>query len=385
MKLITLSNYFNHHQKPLSDALYSLLGEDYHFVETEEIPAFRRALGYKEMSAPYVIQYNNESKNAIDRFIIEADAVIYGEAPLSLIKKRLSLGKLTLRDDECRYRSLSRFLKWPIYTYNSLYLNKGYLLCASAFGPIDYILSGMNPKKCFKWGYFPEVKQYEGWDTLYKKKSVPSKRIRILWCGRLIPLKHPESLVYVAERLRLDGYVFELHVIGTGKLENRIKNNVHDKQLESSIFFHGSMKPEDVRAYMEESDIFLFTSDRNEGWGAVLNESMNSGCAVVAGSNIGSVPYLINDGENGLIYKDLNWEDLYRKVRFLIDNPDKREYLGEQAYKTITEVWNGDVAARNLLSLCVALSEKLETPIQSGPCSIAPLQMRRWHGRFKML
>ncbi len=44
----------------------------------------------------------------------------------------------------------------------------------------------------------------------------------------------------------------------------------------------GAMSPDKVRAYMERADVFLFTSDFNEGWGAVLNESMNSGCAVVA-------------------------------------------------------------------------------------------------------
>ena len=47
-----------------------------------------------------------------------------------------------------------------------------------------------------------------------------------------------------------------------------------------------------LEGYMESSHIFLlFTSDRNEG--AALNESMNSGCAVVASDAIGSVPYLM--------------------------------------------------------------------------------------------
>ena len=32
---------------------------------------------------------------------------------------------------------------------------------------------------------------------------------------------------------------------------------------------------------MEKADIFLFTSDRREGWGAVANEAMNSACALV--------------------------------------------------------------------------------------------------------
>jgi glycosyltransferase involved in cell wall biosynthesis len=45
--------------------------------------------------------------------------------------------------------------------------------------------------------------------------------------------------------------------------------------------------------------VFIFTSDRNEGWGAVLNEAMGSGCAVVAADLIGSVPYLIEHKKMG--------------------------------------------------------------------------------------
>jgi hypothetical protein len=37
------------------------------------------------------------------------------------------------------------------------------------------------------------------------------------------------------------------------------------------------MPPEEVRVHMEQSNIYLFTSDFGEGWGAVLNEAMNSG------------------------------------------------------------------------------------------------------------
>lgn len=384
MKLIYLSNYFNHHQKPLADALYGLLGSDFFFVETESIPEFRKQLGYKEMTAPYVIKYSTDTKAQIDELILDADVVVFGEAPLKIIKLRYVSGKLTIRDDECRYRSVSRFLKWPIYTYYSLYLNKGYLLCASAYGPIDYLLSGMNPQKCYRWGYFTEVINYGSAEQLMQKKS-PNKHIRLLWCGRLIPLKHPESFVYVANRLKEEGYDFELNVIGTGKLDNKLKCKVKSYNLCDCVFFHGSMKPEEVRTYMETSDIFLFTSDRNEGWGAVLNESMNSGCAVVAANNIGSVPYLIEDNINGMIYKDLNWSDLYDKVKYLMDNYDKRINIGTNAYHTMINVWNGDNAARNLIALCDALINNHRPPIETGPCSSAPLIMRKWRGLIKTI
>lgn len=385
MKIVNISNYFNHLQKPLADSMYRVLGDDYKFIEITGVPEFRKKLGYQELKAPYVLNYKRDGAQLIEKLIEEADCVIYGEAPLDLVKKRYREGKLVFRDDECRYKSVSRFLKWPIYTYNSLFLNKGYLLCASAYGPIDYYLSGINPKKCFRWGYFPEVKHYASIDELFEKKS-QNKKVKIMWAGRLIPLKHPEYTIYAAEKLKEKGYSFEINIVGGGSLEEKLKKKTDEKKLNDVIHFLGSMPPERVRSYMEESDIYLVTSDRNEGWGAVLNESMNSGCAVVAGSNIGAAPYLVKDGMNGIIFKSDNKKDFCDKVEYLLSNSALRLQMGKAAYETILNVWNGEKAAENFISLCESiLAGKTEFPIKDGPCSHAPLLMRTWRGKFKVL
>ena len=117
-----------------------------------------------------------------------------------------------------------------------------------------------------------------------------------------------------------------------------------------------------------------------------LNESMNSGCAVVSDENIGSTRYLIEDGKNGLVFKSTDYNDLYNKVKWLVDNPNEMRRMGKQAYLTMLETWNGDVAARNFISLSEALlNGERESPISDGPCSQAPLIMRRWKGKFSTL
>lgn len=385
MKLIYLSNYFNHHQKPLAEALYSLLGDDYRFVATKGVPEFRKRLGYQEMTAPYVLKYDEQTHQEIEKLISDADVVIYGDAPLSLIKERYNSGKLTLRDDESRYKNPNRYLKWPVYTYNSHWLNKGYLLCASAYGPIDYMLSGMNPEKCFRWGYFTELKKYDTDELMARKRVEAPQRISILWVGRLIGLKHPDSTIKVAERLKKEGLAFTLNIIGGGILEEKLKKQVEQKGLQEDIHFLGTMTPAEVREHMEKADIFMFTSDRQEGWGAVLNESMNSGCAIVADGNIGSVPYLIEDGVNGMIYKSTNWKDLCDKVEWLVRHPDEIKEMGTKAYNSMVKTWNAEVAAKNLIDLSEALLKGGATPIKEGPCSQAPILMRKWHGKIKTL
>lgn len=89
----------------------------------------------------------------------------------------------------------------------------------------------------------------------------------ILWVGRLLEWKHPDDALQVAKRLKVAGYVFTMNIIGTGALEQKLKDMIEQYQLNDCVHMLGPMPPESVREYMESSQIFLFTSDRNEGWG----------------------------------------------------------------------------------------------------------------------
>ena len=238
------------------------------------------------------------------------------------------------------------------------------MLCASAYTASDYASVGMYKGRTFKWGYFPEVKKYNI-DHLLSQKRKNTLR----WCGRFIDWKHPDDAIQVARKLKESGYDFCLNMIGAGVMEEQLKQLVKDYNLEEDVHFLGSMSPEQVRSYMEQAGIYLFTSDRQEGWGAVLNESMNSGCAVVASREIGSVPFLVRDGENGCVYEAENVSMMYEKVKFLLDHPGKREELGKNAYETIICEWNAETAAKRFLQLaeCCLNGEKISSGFDIGP------------------
>lgn len=383
MKLVFLSNFFNHHQKFLSDVLYEHLGNGYRFIETSVIPKMQKTLGYHSYDVPYVMQYNANTKHEIDRLILEADIVHVGEAPISMIRERVQQGKLIVRDDERRYKALIKYIKWPIYTRASLYYNKGYLLAASAFAPRDYVLSGMKPERCFKWGYFPEFKRYESIEALFAMKDAERRNqkvdVTLLWVARLIDWKHPEAAIKVAERLQKENINFDMKIIGAGPMMESIKKMSVTLGLTERVHIIGPVPPEQVRLYMEKSDIFLFTSDQNEGWGATLNEAMNSGCAVIAGNMIGAVPFMVKDGVNGLIYPNNNQEKLCEVVNELILSNANIRQLGENAYNTIANDWNPEVAGVNLIKLYEALLDGRGTPINNGPCSKAEILTSKWN------
>ena len=230
--------------------------------------------------------------------------------------------------------------------------------------------------RAYKWGYFPQAKKHEDIEALISAKNPNS----LLWCARMVEVKHPEAAIELASKLKADGCNFKLKMIGDGPLKERIRQLISEKQLGNYVELLGAMTPEEVLKHMEESEVFLFTSGRGEGWGAVLNESMNSACAVVASHAIGSVPFLINNGENGFIYKDGDIDDMHSKVKNLLENSELRRAVSVKAYSTIDDEWNAGNAAAKFLEIAKRLLDgnKETFPYDDGVCSKAATLKDNW-------
>lgn len=284
---------------------------------------------------------------------------------MGMIRHRLKKKKLTFYYSERLFKrgfkGIDYWGRVVKYIKNlCLYQKNHYLLCASAYAAGDYNRIGLFRGRAYRWGYFPEVKEYDI-DALMAGKRSNS----LLWVGRFVSWKQPLQAVEVARRLREDGIAFEMNIIGDGALGETMKEMVSQYHLEDCVHLLGFKKPEEVRQYMEKSEIYLFTSDQNEGWGAVLNESMNSGCVVIANEQIGSVPYLIQNGYNGMTYAG-EVDELYQKAKAALEQKEQYAQMGRQAYQTLQEIWNAKTAAQRLLQL----AETLKPTYTEGPVSL---------------
>jgi len=384
-KIVFVSNFFNHHQKFLSDEFRKMVNEGYKFIATRPMSNSRKALGWKEYDMDYIIHsYKSvaEYQKSID-LINNADVVIYGSAPEKMIKRRIKSKKLTFKYSERIYKKkcpwYEMFLRAMKYYIKFGRHKNLYLLCASAYSAIDYIKMGSFLNKTFKWGYFPETKKYNIKSLLSGKQDDT-----VLWVGRIIDWKHPENAIEVAYRLKMAGYTFSFNIVGTGEQEEKLKTLISEYDLGDFVKMVGAVSSEEVRKYMEESKIFLFTSDRNEGWGAVLNESMNSACAVIASHAAGATPFLIDEGKNGMIYESENVDDLYKKLKYLLDNKDVQKSMGENAYRTIVDLWSPENAARRFVALSQAILDGENLDLYSqGPCSRSlPLKDNWYNSSF---
>ncbi|MBR6593624.1 MAG: glycosyltransferase family 4 protein [Clostridia bacterium] len=379
MKFAFISNYYTHHQKPFCEAMYALTKGDFRFIATEDFSGERKSLGWREEEGvSYVVQKNKAVESCAET-VNNADAVILGSAPFSDVLGRLEKGGTVFKYSERIFKGGYSYVKWlprVLRYYRTYGRHKAlYLLSAGAYAAGDFAIHGVFRNKSYKWGYFPETRHYKP-ESLFGRKNTR----RILWCGRLIGWKHPELAINIAKRLADDGEEFCMDIIGSGELEAEIAKRIAAEKLCDRVCLMGAMSSESVRDEMETAGIFIFTSDFNEGWGAVLNEAMNSGCAVVASHAAGSVPYLISQGENGYIYENGNEDALYRRVKQLLNDEEKQRQLGEAAYKTIVELWNGELAAKRLIHLTDEINKKgCFEPYKNGPCSRAETMTNGWY------
>ena len=384
MKITMISNYINHHQIPFSNALFEKLGDGYHFIQTEPMEEERIQMGWgvEAEKIPYVLFLDRDLEQC-KQLINDSDILLVGWMEREdLIVDRLNSNKLTIRISERLYREgqwKAISPKGLIRKYKEHTCHRKdpvYLLCAGAYVPSDFSIVKAYPNKMYRFGYFPEFKEFTT-EQLQKMHVWGDKKnqeeIQIVWAGRFIPLKHPEFDIKLAESLKNQGYRFHIHMVGGGELENELKQQVKRKNLEKEITFYGFLKPEKVRTIMEKCHIHLFTSNYLEGWGAVVNEGMNSGCAEVVNVEVGAAPFLVKHGLNGLVYKDGSYDDMEQQVKFLLDNPQKAAKIGMEAYKTIAKEWNAKEAANRLLKFYEKWKEgNIELP-KEGPFSVAPV------------
>lgn len=365
MKIVFVTNFLNHHQLPLCEEF--LKYADFKFVAMQKVPQNRLDMGYSDMNEQYPFVVKTYKGEDCSILVNEADAVIAnGIESIPYIKQRLQNDKLTFIYSERLYkRGVLRRLNPRAYLYvKHLFLdykkNKNfYVLCASAYTSFDLSLWGFPKEKCLKWGYFPRI------ETTFVKRNNPV--LKLVWTGRFLKWKHPEKALIIAQYLEDNHIKYHLTMIGVGTLQKELE----EKAKSLNISFTGSVHPDEVYKYMKKSDIFLFTSDFNEGWGAVLNEAMYEGCSCIASSAAGATYYLVSNNENGLIYDFRDDKDLIDKVMYLANHKNVREEMGEKAFYTIQNMWNAEVAVNRLIKLIESNFDlRLYT---DGPCSLAEI------------
>ena len=381
MKVVFWSNIYTRHQESLSDAFAGMADEYTFIAETEEIQPLE-LIGKTARKEPAFVRHaDSANRKKLIRWVTEnADVVILGvPAPdlvYACILRRIPIFRYSERPFKDNMRTVERVirsLRWRTWNPPGASI---YLLCASAYTADDYLRIGMFRNRTFKWGYFSEFVRSRNIEKLMSGKDF----MQILWAGRLLDWKHPEAAIYLAYGLVKKGIRFQMQLIGSGPMKSELEKLRKELNVEEFVEMRETVSPDELRALMEKSGIFLMTSDRHEGWGAVVNEAMNCGCTVVGSSQVGSVPFLIKPGLNGCVYRYGEQEALLVKVAYLLENTDIQKKMGEMACRTIETEWNAEEAAGRFMKLADnIMTGRSPDVFENGPCSRAALIPEDWY------
>jgi L-malate glycosyltransferase len=159
--------------------------------------------------------------------------------------------------------------------------------------------------------------------------------------------------------------------IGELEYEQELKNIIKSKKLENNIKFVGYKK--NIHDVISAADIVLVCS-RNEAFGRVTAESMLLKKPVI-GTNTGGTEELIVDKSNGLLYKSGSYLELSEKIKYLIDNPQKRRDIGIEGFHFAKKTFSDEQYSKKIAKIMTS-SIKQHRVLVSNNCEKDTLTLK---------
>lgn len=371
MRILLVTNFPSHHQLPFARALVHRLGLNaVRLATTESIPEERVALGWSpEATERWILRTADSHADATElrSWWSETDLVITGHRDLEDMEARLAAGKPVVYTSErwwkppfgrarllhphfaamaLKFRSLARsphFHYWPIGVHAARDL--------TWLAPLH--------ERCWDWGYFTSL------DGLVQDPKPSERGPSVLWVGRMLKLKRVETLIRAFAQAVVQVPNATLTLLGDGPERETLVALCSRILPPGSYRFRQPCPAADISQIMAQHRIFAFPSNAYEGWGAVVNEAMSAGCAVICSSAAGA-SMMIRHGENGLLFAPGDVSALSEHLVHLLGNDPYCEQLSLRGVQTISSVWNPELAADRTLAFAESLSKGLPPPQYAG-------------------
>jgi len=130
------------------------------------------------------------------------------------------------------------------------------------------------------------------------------------------------------EGIKLPKFIF----IGDGPERENLEYFVKENDL-LNVKFVGEVL--DVGQYLKQINVFVFPS-LSEGLGIAIIEALVAKKLVIA-SNVGGVKELIKDNKTGILIKPTNVDDLYKAIKWVLENKNEAIKLRTEAFKWVNE------------------------------------------------
>jgi phosphatidyl-myo-inositol dimannoside synthase len=176
----------------------------------------------------------------------------------------------------------------------------------------------------------------------------------VVGVGRLIPVKGFAVLVAAHAEALLAVPHLRLVLVGDGDLRGSLEERARALGVSDTVVFAGAAERSEVPAYMAAADVVAVPSIRYGGYvdglPNVALEAMAAGRPLVA-SDVGGLPELVREGENGLLVPEQDPHALARALVTLAGDAALRVRLGASGRAEIREERSWDAVGRRFVEV----------------------------------
>lgn len=378
MRILQVTNIVSHHQLPLARELCALVGADnFRFAAMQGVDPSRTENGWKsDYSESWIIRpsESTEDREEFEKFWDESDVVLCGERLIENMQERVARKKLVFYMSERWWKPPIGALRLlhPVFLKNALKfrtLSKNeyfHYLPTGPFAAKDIALFTSMKGRVWSWGYFTDTPSAKR-DSIRVRQD--EELLKVLWVGRMLPWKRVDLLIRAVARINEAGQRMHLTLIGDGAERKKLEKLAANLLDSDDYTIEGFIPASEVPKVMAEHDVYVLPSNSYEGWGAVVNEAMAVGCAVIASDQTGVGRSLIEHGFNGLLFESGSVDDLIRCLRLFSEDHELRAKVSEEGCKDIFCFWNPSVCAHRFISICDSLmgNENPSSVYTKGP------------------
>lgn len=316
MRIVIYTNVLSPHQLPLAREIVRKVGASgFRYVYTDELNCERSGMGWpRDVGDGWVLHSREcDAKNWLD----SADVVLSGLRDFDLFDRRSKRGLKTFYMSERwfkpvtfvrmfrlnffsisgkirllspRYRQMvKRFVCWVKSDPNAR---------CFAIGPWaqrDMLGLGVPREKIVPWGYFVAPSVYPV--PTVRRQQLGS--LNILWVGRMLHWKRVDTIIKAlgCVNSRFD-IQLKLTLVGDGQEKRHLQSLAKQEVASSSnrmVAFVPSQPISRIREIMRENDVYVLSSNAQEGWGAALSEALEEGMTAIGTYEAGASATMLQE------------------------------------------------------------------------------------------
>ena len=230
------------------------------------------------------------------------------------------------------------------YRYKKIYTKKiDYIITPSEFYKQKLVEDGIPEEKIEAIHNFVELEEYDI-DTQDDGYA--------LYFGRLSKEKGILNLIEAFSKIKTG----TLYIAGEGPEKENIEKIIKENNLSERIKLLGFLKSDEMKKYISKCKFVVVPSIWYENCPYSVMETLAIGKPVL-GADIGGIPELVKNNENGLTYKYDSVEDLTEKMQKMFEDDKLTEKMGQNAKENAKKLYSKEIHYDKIIKIYEKLLE----------------------------